>query len=68
MTIGLFDDIPEEPGIRFRLVRRCSWVQVSNNKTTIWVGQYFEGRNASMPSVEYLIELSFASFANRLAT
>lgn len=68
MTIGLFDDIPEETSIRFRLVCRCSGVQVSNNKRNIWVGQYFEGINASMPSAEYLIELSFASFANRLAT
>jgi hypothetical protein len=41
---------------------------ISKNPMLVRYGQYFGGINASMPNAEYLIELSFASFANRLAT
>lgn len=67
MTVRILDDISQESCVGLELVGRRS-----STINTYWlytlVITYLDGLNASSPTAEYFIELSFASFANRPAT
>ena len=67
VVVGFPDDVLQEPGIRLGRIS-CWSRRVSALALVQGLGIYLLGNNAPRPYEEYLMVLSFASLANRLAT